>query len=241
MPSNDTDAPRTGTPDSGGHTGNDTAAAQFASPDGAGPADLAADYRTHGFAARLGAGEKLAVLVIDVCMAYLTDGSPLRAPVEDAVAATARLVARARETGVPVIFTRVSYRPGTGDGGLFRRKVPALGSFEEGNPLAEFPPDPAPRPGETVVSKHYASAFHGTALAADLSTRRIDTVLVTGLTTSGCIRASATDALQHGFRPLVVADACGDRDPRLHEANLLDLDAKYADVIDLAAALSLLR
>ncbi|MQY26137.1 isochorismatase family protein [Nocardia aurantia] len=206
-----------------------------------GTSDLAADYRTHGFAARLGAGERLAVLVIDVCMAYLTNGSPLRAPVEDAVAATARLVARARETGVPVIFTRVSYRPGTTDGGLFRRKVPALSFFEEGNPLAEFPVDPAPLPGETVVSKHYASAFHGTALAADLTAQRIDTVLITGLTTSGCIRASATDALQHGFRPLVVADACGDRDPRLHEANLLDLDAKYADVIDLAAALSLLR
>ncbi|AYF77012.1 isochorismatase family protein [Nocardia yunnanensis] len=203
--------------------------------------DLAADYRAHGFAARLGAGERVALLVIDVCAAYLTDGSPLRAPVEEAVRAAAQLVTRARGSGRPVIFTRVSYRPGSADGGLFRRKVPALSVFEEGDPLGDFLTEPAPRPGEVVVTKQYASGFHGTSLAATLTALRIDTVLVTGLTTSGCVRATATDALQHGFRPLVVAEACGDRDPRLHEANLLDLDAKYADVIDLPAALGLLE
>ncbi|MQY20890.1 isochorismatase family protein [Nocardia macrotermitis] len=202
--------------------------------------DLAEDYRRHGFAARLGVGERPAVLVVDVCAAYLTDGSPLRAPVEAAVAAAGRLVAHARGVGRPVIFTRVSYRPGSADGGLFRRKVPSLSAFEEGNPMGEFLPELAPVAGEVVVTKQYASAFHGTSLAATLAAERIDTVLVTGLTTSGCIRASATDALQHGFRPLVVADACGDRDARLHEANLLDLDAKYADVVDLAAAFAAL-
>ncbi|WP_405138266.1 isochorismatase family protein [Nocardia sp. NBC_01388] len=203
--------------------------------------DLADDYRRHGFAARLGPGIRPAVLVIDVCAAYLTDGSPLRAPVEDAVRATARLVARARAVGRPVVFTRVSYRPGSADGGLFRRKVPALNAFEEGNPLGDFLADPAPLPGDVVVTKQYASGFHGTSLAATLTAQQIDTVLVTGLTTSGCVRATATDALQHGFRPLVVADACGDRDPRLHAANLLDLDAKYADVIDLDTALTVLH
>ncbi|MVU78125.1 isochorismatase family protein [Nocardia sp. ET3-3] len=203
--------------------------------------DLADDYRRHGFSGRLGMGERPAVLVIDVCAAYLTDGSPLRAPVEAAVRATATLVARARTAGSPVVFTRVGYRPGSAEGGLFRRKVPALSVFEEGNPLGDFLAEPAPAPGEVVVVKQYASAFHGTSLAATLTVLGVDTVLVTGLTTSGCVRASATDALQHGFRPLVVADACGDRDPRLHEANLLDLDAKYADVIDLDAALAALR
>ena len=202
--------------------------------------DLAEDYRRHGFAARLGAGERPAVLVVDICAAYLTDGSPLRAPVEAAVAAAARLIGHARTRGHPVIFTRVSYRPGSADGGLFRRKVPSLEAFEEGNPLGEFLTHLAPEPGDVVMTKQYASAFHGTSLAATLTAQRIDTVLVTGLTTSGCVRASATDALQHGFRPLVVADACGDRDPRLHEANLLDLDAKYADVVGLAAATSAL-
>ncbi|WP_405495714.1 isochorismatase family protein [Nocardia sp. NBC_00511] len=203
--------------------------------------DLAEDYRRHGFAARIGAGERPAVLVIDVCAAYLTDGSPLRAPVEDAVRAISDLVALARAVGRPVVFTRVSFRPGSADGGLFRRKVPALSVFEEGHPLADFLDDPAPAPGEVVVTKQYASAFHGTSLAATLVAQGVDTVLVTGLTTSGCVRATATDAMQNGLRPLVVADACGDRDPRLHEANLLDLDAKYADVIDLAAAASILR
>ncbi|MBF6331184.1 isochorismatase family protein [Nocardia transvalensis] len=202
--------------------------------------DLTEDYRAHGFAADLGVGERPAVLVVDICAAYLTDGSPLRAPVERAVRAAARLVARARASGRPVLFTRVSYRPGTTDGGLFRRKVPALRVFEEGNPLGAFLTDPAPRPDEVVVTKQYASAFHGTSLAATLTAQRIDTVLLAGLTTSGCVRATATDAIQHGFRPVVVADACGDRDPRLHAANLLDLGAKYADVLDLDAALRVL-
>ncbi|MEU8900333.1 isochorismatase family protein [Nocardia sp. NPDC048505] len=203
--------------------------------------DLTADARSAGYGSRLGAGSSPAVLVIDVCAAYVTDGSPLRAPVEAAVRATTRVVRQARDHGYPVIFTRVSYRPGSADGGLFRRKIPTLSVFEEGNPLAEFLADPAPLPGESVVTKQYPSAFHGTALAANLTADGIDTVLVTGLTTSGCVRATTTDALQHGFRPLVVADACGDRDPRLHEANLFDLDAKYADVIDLAEALRVLR
>ncbi len=203
--------------------------------------DLAEDYRRHGFAARLGAGEGVALLVVDICAAYLTDGSPLRAPVESAVAAAADLVSHARATGRPVIFTRVSYRPGSADGGLFRRKVPSLRVFEEGDPLGAFLAHPAPAAGEVVVTKQYASAFHGTSLAATLTAQGVDTVVITGLTTSGCIRASATDALQHGFRPLVAADACGDRDPRLHEANLLDLDAKYADVIDLAGARTAMR
>ncbi|WP_194818190.1 isochorismatase family protein [Nocardia sp. XZ_19_385] len=203
--------------------------------------DLTEDARSAGYGTPLGPGERPAVLVIDVCAAYLVDSSPLRAPVEDAVRAAATVVHQAREAGYPVLFTRVSYRPGTSEGGLFRRKVPTLDVFEEGNPLADFLEDPAPLPGESVITKQYPSAFHGTALAANLTAAGIDTLLITGLTTSGCVRATATDALQHGFRPLVVADACGDRDPRLHEANLFDLNAKYADVIDLEAALKVLR
>ncbi len=117
------------------------------------------------------------------------------------------------------------------------RKIPALKVFEEGSPLAEFVPD-LPRPGETVITKQYASAFFGTSLAATLTAAGIDTLYICGLSTSGCIRASATDALQHGFRPLVVSDACGDREPQLHDANLLDLQAKYADVLTLAEALT---
>ncbi|WP_207842516.1 isochorismatase family protein [Williamsia soli] len=200
--------------------------------------DTLASYHESGFAGQLGPGRSPAVLAIDLAMAYLDDSSPLRAPVDDAVAASAALVGAARAAGIPVIFTRVSYQPGGLDGGLFVRKIPALTVFEEGSPLAEFVPDPRPEPGETVITKQYASAFFGTSLAATLTAAGIDTLYICGLSTSGCIRASATDALQHGFRPLVVADACGDREPQLHDANLLDLQAKYADVLGLVDALS---
>ncbi|MGP4025963.1 isochorismatase family protein [Actinomadura sp. 3N407] len=211
---------------------------------GGGPArdlDLADDYRGSGFGASLGCGTSPAVLVVDLVRAYLVDGSPLRAPVEDAVAASITLIGAARTAGLPVLFTRVSYRPGAADGGLFRRKVPALRVFEEGGPLGDFAEGTAPAPGETVVTKQYASSFHGTSLAATLTASGIDTLLICGLTTSGCVRATATDALQHGFRPLVVDEACGDRDRRLHEANLLDLEAKYADVLSLDRALATIR
>ncbi len=198
------------------------------------------DYRAHGFAGELGFGRSPAVLVVDVCRAYLDDSSPLRAPVENAVAACSRLVTGAREVSVPVLFTRVRFQRGGLDGGLFWRKIPALRVFEEGNPLGDFPESPAPRDGEVVVVKQYASAFFGTSLASTLHATGIDTLVICGLTTSGCIRATAVDALQHGFRPLVVSDACGERDPAPHEANLLDLRAKYADVLTTEQALSLL-
>ncbi|MFI6219896.1 isochorismatase family protein [Nocardia salmonicida] len=203
--------------------------------------DRAGEYRRSGYSARLGAGNSPAVLVVDICAAYVTDSSPLRAPVEDAVRAAAAVVAQARESGLPVIFTRVRFEPNGPDGGLFRRKVPVLRVFEQGNPLGDFLDDPAPAPGDVVITKQYPSAFHATPLAATLAAQRVDTLVIVGLTTSGCVRASATDAMQHGFRPLVVADACGDRDTALHEANLTDLDIKYADVLCLEEALAVLR
>ena len=202
--------------------------------------DLEQDYAAAGFGGTLGSGRRPAVLVVDVVRAYLEEDSPLYAGVEDAVAACAVLVRAARAAGVPVIFTRVEYVPGGADGGLFYRKVAALRCFDQGDPLGEFPAEPAPLPGEVVVTKQYASAFFGTSLAATLTAGGVDTVVICGLSTSGCVRASAVDALQHGFRPIVVRDACGDRDPRPHEANLFDLRAKYADVVSLGEALDLL-
>ncbi|MGB3772340.1 MAG: isochorismatase family protein [Rhodococcus sp. (in: high G+C Gram-positive bacteria)] len=199
--------------------------------------DTLGSYRESGFAGDLGPGRSAAVLVIDIVQAYLVDGSPLRAPVDDAVEAAATLVAAARDAGVPVVFTRVSYQPGGLDGGLFMTKIPALTVFEEGSALGDFAAAPRPVAGETVVTKQYASAFFGTSLAATLTARGIDTLYICGLTTSGCIRASATDALQHGFRPLVVSDACGDREQAMHESNVLDLRAKYADVLTLTDAI----
>lgn len=200
--------------------------------------DIDADYERAGFRGHVGWGQHPAVIVVDICHAYLDLDSPLYAGVEGAVASAARVVAAARAGGVPVIFTRVEFEPGGADGGVFYRKVPALANFDRGNPLAEFLDDPAPRPGELVVTKQYASAFFGTSLAATLTATGIDTLVIGGLSTSGCVRATAVDACQHGFRPIVVADACGDRAPGPHEANLFDLESKYADVVSEADAIA---
>ncbi|MCW2617866.1 MAG: Isochorismatase hydrolase, partial [Modestobacter sp.] len=157
---------------------------------------------------------------------------------EPAVAATAELVAAARAGGHPVVWTVVRYAAGLADGGLFVRKVPALAAFAEDAPGNWGALTLAPEPGEPVLVKQYASAFFGTSLAATLHTGGVDTVVVAGVSTSGCVRASAMDALNSGFRPQVVRQACADRSPALHDANLADLDAKYADVVDLAEALA---
>lgn len=203
--------------------------------------NLETNYASGGFGQSLPWGSKPAVLVIDFCEAYLVEGSPLYAAAEPARASAARIVDAARELNVPVIFTRVEFDQGGANGGLFFKKVGALRCFERGNPLAEFPHAPRPLEGEIVVTKQYASGFFGTSLASTMNSMRIDTAIITGVSTSGCVRASALDALQHGFVPLVVRDAVGDRHPGPHEANLFDLQAKYADVISEEQCLTYLR
>ncbi len=193
--------------------------------------DLDADYVKAGFGGKLAFGERPALLIVDVCNAYIDPASPLYAKGEDALESNIRLAAAARAAGVPVIFTRVAYQPGGIDGGLFYRKVPALKAFLPGSKLAEFHERFQPQPEDVVVTKQYPSAFFGTSLAATLTAAKVDTVIVTGYSTSGCVRASTLDALQHGFVPFVVREACADRDPRPHDANLFDLQAKYAEVV----------
>ncbi|WP_144120685.1 isochorismatase family protein [Catellatospora sichuanensis] len=201
---------------------------------------LDADYAQAGFARRLGWGVRPAVLLVDPVAAYTADGSPLRLDTgQAALEAMAALLAAARAAGLPVVLTGVRYADAScAEAPLFAAKVPALAAFAAGSPLGEFPPEVAPAAGEHVVLKHYASAFAGTSLPAWLTANRVDTLVIGGFSTSGCVRASAVDALQHGFRPMVVREACADRDPGPHEANLFDLDAKYADVVGLAEALS---
>ncbi|TVR36222.1 MAG: isochorismatase family protein [Nitriliruptor sp.] len=203
--------------------------------------DLERSYAEAGFAARLGAGAHPALLVVDLVRAYLEPESPFYVDGEAARASTQRLVDAARDTGHPVIFTTVRYAQDGVDGGLFVRKVPTLLLYADpDDPLADFPATPRPRGDELVIVKQYASAFFGTTLASTLQAHDIDTLVLAGYSTSGCIRASATDAIQHGFRPLVVREAVADRDPGVHETNLFDLDAKYADVIAESEALDLL-
>ena len=198
--------------------------------------DLDADYAAAGFGGKLAFGERPALLVIDVVMAYLDKASPLYAGVEKALASNIRLVEAARGAGVPVVFTRVVYGANGADGGVFYKKVPALKAYLDDSPLGAFPPTLQPRSDEVIVTKQYASAFFGTSLASTLRNMGVDTVVMGGFSTSGCVRASALDALQNGFIPFVVREACGDRDPRPHEANLFDLQAKYAEVVSEAEA-----
>jgi maleamate amidohydrolase len=199
--------------------------------------DLSANY-AGAFDGHLPFGQRPALLIVDFVMAYLDKDSPLYAGVEDALASNERLLAAARAAGIPVLFTNVVYTPGGKDGGVFYRKVPALKLFERGSPLGAFPDTLQPQDGELVISKQYASSFFATHLAASLTAQGVDTLLITGLSTSGCVRATALDACQHGFLPFVVREACGDRHPGPHEANLFDLQAKYAEVISEAQAIA---
>lgn len=204
-----------------------------------GDTSLPDSYRG-GFGAPLPFGRRPALLIVDAVMAYLDPGSPLYLEGEDAVASCARLAAAARAADVPVIFTKVEYLPDGRDGGVFYHKVPALSVFQRGNPLGDFPPVLGPLPGDIVVTKQYASAFFGTSLAATLTFWKIDCLLIGGFSTSGCVRATAVDACQHGFLPFVVRSACTDRHLSPHDANLFDLQAKYAEVVAEDAALGLL-
>jgi nicotinamidase-related amidase len=176
------------------------------------------------------------LLVIDFVQAYLAPGSPLYAGVEQVRTDCETLLKAARGAAIPVLHTNVSYQPGGRDGGVFFRKVPALACFEAGRhpEFAAFAPGLEPLPGETVITKQYASAFFGTSLASTLTALGVDTVLIAGVSTSGCVRASAVDCCQHGFIPVVVREAVGDRAQGPHESNLFDLQAKYAEVSPLA-------
>lgn len=191
-----------------------------------------------GFEGRLTFGSAPALLVVDFVKAYTTPGSPLYAEVDSSRVAARALLHHCRAARLPIIHTKVAYQAGGIDGGIFFRKVPALRCFEVGaNPaLGEFADGLQPQSGELVITKQYASAFFGTSLASTLRALRIDTVLIAGVSTSGCIRATAVDCCQHGFIPVVVRDAVGDRTAAVHAANLFDLQAKYAEVVSLAAA-----
>ncbi len=180
-------------------------------------------------------GKRPALIVIDFVKAYVTPGSALYADFEASRQAAVKLLEASRAMGILIIHTQVTYQPGGADGGVFFRKLPALRCFDPSvHPeLVGFAEGLQPRPNEVVITKQYASAFFGTTLASTLSAANIDTLLISGVTTSGCIRATAVDSCQYGFIPAVVRDAVGDRAPGPHEANLYDLESKYAEVVSL--------
>jgi maleamate amidohydrolase len=190
---------------------------------------------------RIGYGKRPALILVDFVRAYFDESCDLYAGVDDALASAQRVLGIARDIGIPVVYTNVVYHAAGADGGVFFRKAPVLKNFLAGNPMGDWADGLAPRADEFVISKQYPSAFFGTSLASTLTTLNIDTLLITGLTTSGCVRATCVDAMCHGFIPVVIRDACGDRHESPHEANLFDMNAKYGDVVSEQDALDYLR
>ena len=180
---------------------------------------------------RVGFGKRPAMLLIDFVEAYFDKSCPLYANIEENLESALRIREQARSAGVPIIYTNVVYHEDMSDAGVFYKKVKVLENMKRGSPMGAWPKGLETADGELVISKQYPSAFFGTSLASTLASKQIDSVIITGLTTSGCIRASCVDACSHGFIPIIVADACGDRDEAPHQANLFDMNAKYGDVV----------
>jgi nicotinamidase-related amidase len=200
------------------------------------------DGHMQGFGGRGGFGRRPALLVVDMTLGFTDPESPLACDLEEPVANIATLLDAARRAEIPVLFTTVAYRESDKlTAAAFIDKVPALLTLEAGSRWAEIDPRIAPRESEPVLNKLFASAFFGTGLPSALTAAGVDTLVVTGASTSGCVRASVVDALQYGFRPVVPREAVGDRNPRAHEANLYDMDAKYGDVVSVDEAVEYLE
>ena len=187
-----------------------------------------------GFHGRAGFGTRPALVVVDVNVGFTDPESPLVCDLESVVGAIRRLLAEARRAGIPIVFTTVSYDEGDRrTAAAFIEKIPALLTLEAGSRWVEIDPRIAPEEGEPVLNKLFASAFFGTALSSLLTANGCDSLIVTGASTSGCVRATVVDAIQHGYRPIVPREAVGDRNPDAHAANLYDIDTKYGDVVSL--------
>ena len=176
-------------------------------------------------------GRSPALVVVDMCRGFIDPSSPLGFECDELIKSNIRLVNRFREINLPVIFTTTLYRDPS-EASVFRSKIPALNILKPGSKETSFLPELSPGLAETLIEKKFASAFFDTNLAAVLHQMNVDSVVVSGVTTSGCIRATALDSLQNNFLTIVAEDCVGDRNANAHKANLFDLQAKYADVID---------
>ncbi|MFF5303167.1 isochorismatase family protein [Streptomyces sp. NPDC013161] len=199
-------------------------------------------YRRAGFGAPVRRGSRPAIVVVDLTRGFTEPDFPSGADLTEVVAATGELIAAARPAGVPVVFTAIAYTPAeaAGDAVTWLQKAQGMRSLVEGGEEVALDPRLPRSPQDHLIVKKGASAFFGTSLAALLTGLGCDTVLVCGATTSGCVRATAVDAVQSGFSVLVPRECVGDRAPGPHEANLFDIQAKYGDVIDLKDAVGYL-
>ena len=195
-----------------------------------------------GFGGHGGFGRRPALIIVDMTLGFTDPESPLACDLEEPVANIAKLLEAARAARMPVFFTTVAYRESDKlTAAAFIDKVPALLTLEAGSRWAEIDPRIAPRETEPVFNKLFASAFYGTGLPSALAAAGVDTLVVTGASTSGCVRATVVDALQYGYRPVVPREAVGDRNPDAHEANLYDVDAKYGDVVSVEEVTGLIK
>jgi maleamate amidohydrolase len=195
-------------------------------------------YRRQGFAQRVGLGVAPAVVVVDFGVGFTDPAHFGGGNIAAAIERTVELLAFARARNWPVAHTRVVYADDGSDCGAFALKAPGLRKLTETSPLSRIVPELTPIPGELVILKRQASAFFETPLAGWLGFRRVDTLLVTGCTTSGCVRATVVDSCSHNFRTVVVTDCVGDRAIAPHEANLFDMGQKYADLMPFAEIVS---
>lgn len=196
-----------------------------------------------GIGGRAGFGERPALIVVDMSTAFTDPSSPLACDLDEPVEDIARVLAAARaREGVPVIFTTVAYgeRERVSARALLRKMSAAL-VVEPGTRWTQIDPRLAPREDEPVITKVFPSAFFGTTLASYLIAAGCDSVIVTGASTSGCVRATVVDAVSHGYNVIVPRGAVGDRLESAHEASLLDIDMKYGDVMETEAVLELLQ
>ncbi len=201
----------------------------------------AAGHDRPGWGTPLQPGRRPALLCVDMVRAYFDDGGAFQLPSTRSLQAASRVLAAAREAGVLVAHSGVRYAADAVDGGSFVKRVPGLRVFIGDTEAGQFRAEVAPLADEVVVLKQMPSAFFGTTLASTLTAAGVDTVLVQGVSTSGCVRATVVDAMSHGFTVFVVGDACGDRSATVHDANLGDMGAKYAEVVDEAWAVGYLR
>lgn len=192
------------------------------------------------FDGSMGFGAKPALILIDFVEAYFDPSCALYAGVEDALQNALKIRDAARQAGLLILYTNVSYTQSMIDGGRFAQKVPPLENFVAGHPMGAWPKGLEPADDELVITKHYPSAFFGTSLASTLTANGNDSLIITGLSTSGCVRASCVDCSSHGFIPIIAEDAVGDRHEAPHKANLFDMQAKYADVMPTVALLEYL-
>lgn len=197
-------------------------------------------YVRKGFAVRVGFGQRPALLVIDIIRRFADLRSPLASNLDPQVSAIRTMLEAAREREIPVIFSTVAYDADLQEAGIWIRKILSNSWLVGGSEWAELDERLERRSREMLLVKKYASCFFGTDLAARLISRQIDTLLITGCTTSGCVRATAVDACSLGLRTIVVEEAVGDRAELPHIANLFDIDAKYGDVVELAEAMDYL-